>query len=338
MLVDPLAEHVETYLQELGRRGLKLTFVVDTHVHADHLSGSALLKERTGARYLMHRNSVAGCIDRHLDDGDTLTLGDVPVTVLATPGHTQDSISLLLPGKLLTGDFLFIGEGGAGRTDLPGGDAGEHWEALGKLTGLPDTLEVYPGHDYHHRESSTLGEERRGNPRLRISERSKYVKWLESQDLGPAEWMKDVIAANYACRTDARGLPIPDEKPACEVSGTAGDAVQQLVSLIPVAELAQRRAAGGGLLVLDVREGDEFVGELGHIPGARRISLNELGHRVHELAAWRHQPLVTVCKAGGRSRAAAAVLVAEGFTQVRSLDGGMHAWRAEGLTVSHANE
>ena len=149
--------------------------------------------------------------------------------------------------------------------------------------------------------------------------------------MGPAEWMTEVIAANYACRTDARGLPIPDAKPACEVSGTRGDTVQTLVNVIPVETVLGEVTGAQAPLVLDVREPDEFVGELGHIAGARLLPLNTLAHRVHELEAWRHRPVITVCKSGGRSRTAAGVLTAAGFQQVRSMEGGMTAWRARGL-------
>ena len=333
MLVDPLADNVAQYRAELSRLGLTLKYVVDTHVHADHVSGGALLKQQTGAQYLMHQNSVAGCVDRHLEDGETLLLGEVPVQVMHTPGHTQDSLTLRLPDRLLTGDFLFIGEGGGGRTDLPGGDATEHWESLQKVKDLPGELLVYPGHDYHGRDVSSLAEERRKNPRLEGWGREKYVGWLESQVLGPAEWMKDVISANYACATDARGLNIPAEKPACEVSGTKGDAAQVLVRTLPVEEAALLLSRGERPLVVDVRGADEFDGELGHIPGAKLLPLNELAHRASELEPWRDQPIVAVCRSGGRSSTATGLLTAAGFKDVRSLSGGMTAWNQRGLPV-----
>jgi sulfur dioxygenase len=333
MLVDPLADRVEAYKAELTRRGLKLRYVVDTHVHADHLSGGALLKQQTGAQYLMHKNSVAGCVDQHLEDGETLLLGEVPVQVMHTPGHTQDSVTLRLPDRLLTGDFLFIGEGGGGRTDLPGGDATEHWESLQKMKELPDELLVCPGHDYHGREVSSLAEERRKNPRLVGWPREKYVGWLESQVLGPAEWMKDVIGANYACATDAKGLHIPDDKPACEVSGTKGDAAQVLVRTLGVDEAAMLLDREAPPLVVDVRGPEEFNGELGHIPGAKLLPLNELAHRAAELEPWRSRPVLVVCRSGGRSSTATGLLTAAGFKDVRSVAGGMTAWKQMGLPV-----
>jgi len=327
MLVDPLADRADDYEAELKRRGLSLKYVVDTHVHADHLSGGALLKRRTGAQYLMHHNSVAGCVDTRLHDGDRLHVGDVEVKVMHTPGHTQDSVTLKLADRLLTGDFLFIGEGGAGRTDLPGGDAQEHWEALQHLHGLPDELQVFPGHDYHHRDASTLGEERQRNPRLSTKRpKDEYVRWLDGQVLGPAEWMKDVISANYGCATDTQGLDIPHEKPACEVGGTAGDVVQELVRDVGVAEVVKALAAPDKPLVLDVREQSEFLGELGHIHGAQLVPLGTLSFRVAELEQHKDAPIVVVCRSGGRSSVAAAILTAAGFTRVQSMVGGMLAW------------
>lgn len=333
MLVDPLAEHVDRYQEELARRGLHLEYVLDTHVHADHLSGCALLRQRTGAKYVMHRNSVAPCVDLKVDDGDSLSVGDLSVGFLHTPGHTQDGMTVKLPGALLTGDFLFIGEGGAGRTDLPGGDAAEHWAALRKLEALDDGLRVYPGHDYHGRAASTLGEERQKNPRLSPRSEADYVSWLEGQVLGPAAWMEDVIRANYACATTAQGLHIPDEKPACEMGGTKGDAVRALVRTTTCAELMDSLRGGERPLVVDVREPGEFHGQLGHIEGAKLLPLGQLAQRASELEAWRQKPIVMVCASGGRSSAATGILTAGGFTQVQSLLNGMMGWTSRGLPV-----
>jgi len=333
MLVDPLADRVDAYVAELQRRGLRLKYVVDTHVHADHLSGGALLKQRTGAQDLMHESSVAGCVDRRLRDGETLLLGEVPVHVMHTPGHTQDSVTLRLQDRVLTGDFRFLGEGGGGRTDLPGGDEAEHWESLQRMKHLPDELLIYPGHDYRGREVSNLAEERRRNPRLVGWPREKYVSWLQGQVLGPAEWMKDVIGANCACRTDAAGLHIPDEKPACEVSGTRGDAAQVLVRTVSVGEAAVLLPGKQRPLLLDVRGPEEFDGELGHVKGARLLPLNELAGRTGELGEWRERPVLVVCTGGGRSSTAAGVLTAAGFRDVRSISGGMLAWNQMGIPV-----
>lgn len=334
LLVDPVLERVDHYLGELERQGLSLQYVLDTHAHADHISGGAALRDRTGVPYLMHRNAPCRCADVRVDEGDTLPLGELEIRFLHTPGHTQDSMTLLLPDRMLTGDFLFLGEGGAGRTDLPGGDPGEHWDSLQKLKGLPDDLLVFPAHDYHGRSHSTLGEERRTNPRLRPWPREAYVAWLDSLKLGPADWMKDVLQANYACATDPRAVWIPVDAPTCEVRGTAESVNVQLVQTIAPQALADQLASIAAPMVLDVREPAEFVGELGHIQGARLIPVGQLSARLNELDALKEREIVTICKSGGRSATAAAILTIAGFPRVHSLDGGILAWNAQRLPVT----
>lgn len=328
VLVDPLLNDVEGYIHEIDRRGLELKYVMDTHVHADHISGCGVLQEKTGAEYVMHTASASVCAQRRVDEGDALVLGDdARIEFLYTPGHTQDSLTLLLGDRILTGDFLFIGEGGAGRTDLPGGNAAEHWEALQKLAGLPDDVKVYPAHDYHGREHSTLGEERRNNPRLKPRDEEEYVEWLGAQRLGPAEWMADVIHANNVCSMDPKAAHIPAEQPSCEVGGTIGNVHSEFVRLISPQAAASLLSEA---LFIDVREANEFNGPLGHIEGSRWIPLGSLPARFVELEAYRGRPIITVCRSGGRSEAACAVLIANGFKNVASLDGGMIRWNEMG--------
>lgn len=326
MLVDPVLERVDVYLDEIRRRQLRLRYVLDTHVHADHISAGPALRDRTGVDYVMHTLSASACANLRVRDGAELRLGELHLRVLHTPGHTQDSITLVLPDRIITGDFLFIGEGGAGRTDLPGGDAAEHWEALQKLRGLPDATLVFPAHDYHGRTSSTLAEERQKNPRLAQRTREDYVAWLGGLRLGPAAWMADVIKANYACAHDPRAAWIPIDQPSCEVKGTAGNVNAELVKLVSAEQLTDALAGQDPPLVLDVRQPEELRGELGQIPGARAIPVGELPRRLGELAGQEARPLVTVCRSGGRSATAAAILSVAGFKDVRSLEGGMRRW------------
>jgi glyoxylase-like metal-dependent hydrolase (beta-lactamase superfamily II)/rhodanese-related sulfurtransferase len=334
MLVDPVLERVDDYLQELRRRNLRLQFVLDTHVHADHISGASALRDRTGVDYVMHTLSASACANLRVEDGAELRLGELRLRVLHTPGHTQDSITLVLSDRILTGDFLFIGDGGAGRTDLPGGDAGEHWDALLKLRRFPDETLVFPAHDYHGRASSTLAEERRRNPRLAGRTRPEYVAWLGTQRLGPATWMADVIRANYACARDPRAVWIPVDQPTCEVKGTAGNVNTELVKIVSAEQVADALRSGRPPLLLDVRQPEELRGELGHIAGARTIPVGELPARLEELAGQERTSIVTVCRSGGRSATAAAILSVAGFHDVRSLEGGMRRWNELGLPVA----
>jgi glyoxylase-like metal-dependent hydrolase (beta-lactamase superfamily II)/rhodanese-related sulfurtransferase len=331
MLVDPILPRVDEYLGLLASRGLTLACVLDTHVHADHLSGCAALRERTNANYAMHETSKAACANVKVGDGGEIAVGDVRARVLHTPGHTKDSLTLVLPDRILTGDFLFLGEGGAGRTDLLGGDSGEHWDSLQKLGRLGDGMLVFPGHDYHCHSHSTLGEERAKNERLRRRSRAEYVAWLAEFKLGAAEWMVDVIRANAACTCDPNAVAIPAETNTCEVKAPAAASGMRTITCESLAELLGKNPRP---FVLDVRNRDEWVGELGRVDGAKLIPLPELAGRVGELKGLEQRPIVTICKMGGRSAKASGILMNAGFTDVRSMDGGMVRWNACMLPVS----
>ena len=166
VLVDPVLDHVSGYLKLLETEKLHLSAVIDTHTHADHLSGGAALLDHVSAEYMMHKNAAASCPTTRVSDNTKLTLAGIPMTILETPGHTQDSVSIILPGKILTGDVLFLDDGGAGRDDLPGGNAGEHWDSLQRILGLSEDLVVYPAHEYRHRPPSTLERQKKTNPHL----------------------------------------------------------------------------------------------------------------------------------------------------------------------------
>ncbi|MBI3819649.1 MAG: MBL fold metallo-hydrolase [Planctomycetes bacterium] len=331
ILVDPILQNSNEYLNLLKQRGLKLRYILDTHVHADHLSGAAALADQTGADYVMHKNSVAKCANVRVDDGHTLQIGDVTVTLLHTPGHTKDSVSVLVGDKLLTGDFLFLGEGGAGRTDLPGGDSGDHWDALQKLANLPDRLWIHPGHDYHARERSTLGEERTKNDRLARRTRTEYIQWLAGFKLGASDWMVKVIQANYSCTRDPNAVEIPCEGNTCEVkaSPAQGGAVRE----IACESLAKLLTTNRPDLILDVRNPDEYTGELGHIDGARLLPLPDLAARAAEINEFKNKSIITICKMGGRSAKAAQTLAGLGFGDVRSMTGGMARWKSLNMPV-----
>lgn len=330
MLVDPVLEEVDHYIETLRQDELELKYIVDTHVHADHISGAAALRDRTGADYVMHENSGCDCANYRVSDGDWLELGSTSIEVRHTPGHTEDSISLFFPDRILTGDFLFIGEGGAGRTDLPGGDAGKHWDSLATLTSLPATLLVFPAHDYHGKTQSTLAAQRRDNPRLKPRSREEYIQWLDDLRLGAADWMVDVVKANYACARDPQAAWIPVDAPTCEVLGTKGNINDAKVRIVSAEELSDEVSSQTPPFLLDVRQPEEFDGALGHIPGSDLIPIGDLSHALEELSDKRDTPIVTICHSGGRSMTAAAILTVAGFSNVRSLEGGIVSWLEHG--------
>jgi glyoxylase-like metal-dependent hydrolase (beta-lactamase superfamily II)/rhodanese-related sulfurtransferase len=327
-LVDPVLDRVEEYLKVLDQEKLRLAFIVDTHTHADHISGGPALCDHTGSPYVMHRVARPQCPTYRVEDGETISVGEITIRFLHTPGHTNDSVTLVLDDRLLTGDFLFIGEAGAGRTDLPTGDPGEHFDSLQKLIPFADEMLVFPAHDYRGQTHSTLGQERRTNPRLRVRSREEYVGWLTAAACAPPEWMKDVVRANYACTRDPRAVWIPADLPVCEVALplTLGEDAQAVRTITAEEAKGMLDREGNRILVLDVRNPDEYVGELGHIPGSLLIPVHELPKRLAEIEPYRSRVILTICRSGGRSRTASRILQQGGFTHVYNVAGGMLRW------------
>ncbi|MCS7142117.1 MAG: MBL fold metallo-hydrolase [Candidatus Nitrosocaldus sp.] len=170
-VIDPSWE-LERVLDELKRSNLRLTYIINTHTHFDHVLGNEQLKALTGARVVMHKNSQLEK-DVAVDDNDLITLGSLSMRVLYTPGHSKDSICLLVENRLFTGDTLFVGS--CGRVDLPGGDAGELYESLRRIASLDECLEVYPGHDYGREPYSTIGKEKRSNPVMLVGSKEEFI-------------------------------------------------------------------------------------------------------------------------------------------------------------------
>ena len=334
VLIDPVLEHLEEYLGLLRKEKFRLTYVIDTHTHADHISGCSALKDITDCEYIMHTTAPAHCVGLRVTDGFEWHIDDLPVKVMHTPGHTVDSICLILPDRIMTGDTLFLDDGGAGRDDLPGGDPGAHWESLKRIMELPDDLVVYPAHDYRNRTPSSLANQKITNPHLKPGSKQEFVKYLEDLKLGSAEWMKDVLKANYACARDPTSAWIPVDAPACEIKGTLEHGVNDMqVAEIPAEELKHRLDADKAPIILDVREKKELVGELGHLPGIKHIPIGSLTHRLSELEENKDKEIVTVCRSGGRAHTAAQILMQAGFKHVYNLEGGMLNWNKLGYSV-----
>ncbi len=195
-ILDPVREHVSDYLDFLNSKDLRLKYTIETHTHADHLTGSVRLKLQTGAKMIMHSAAPAPCVDIGVKDGDDISVGDVHAEVMHTPGHTLDSMCLLLPGRVLTGDTLLIG--GCGRSDLPTGDAKDLYASLGRIKRLPPDTLVFPGHDYNGMRASTV-EAERGNHRLVLDEQ-EFVDTMNEQRLAPPTKLEESLSFNQQCR------------------------------------------------------------------------------------------------------------------------------------------
>ncbi len=307
VLIDPLRDHLDRYLAVLAYHRLKLVAAIDTHTHADHRTACFDLRELTGVAVVMHRDAPAPRVDRHVIDGDTLALGSLSLSFIATPGHTPDSLCVLAGGALFTGDTLLIR--GTGRADFAGGDAGAQYDSIvGRLFALPDETVVLPAHDYRGNSESTIGEEKRLDPRLAGRSRAEYVGLMERLGLPLPEQIQEVLQANESALDDDV-LKYPSLAQLNQVRQLAPERVAAL------------RSAPGAAVVIDVREADEFDGELGHVPGSRHIPLLELAARAVELRPYIATPVIVVCRSGVRSTTAAAILTSLGFEPVSNMRG-----------------
>ena len=197
VLIDPVREQVPLYLGVLDELGLDLTYVLDTHLHADHVTGATALREATGARIAVPRRSGARGCDLVLDEGDVVTTGDIVLDVLHTPGHTPHCLTFRWQDRLFTGDSLHLG--GAGSTGEPGGDPGRLYDSVTRrLLPLPDETLVYPGHDSQGRRVGCIGEERRHNPLFAGISRDEFISRRSSREEAPAD-LAACIATNLCC-------------------------------------------------------------------------------------------------------------------------------------------
>ncbi|MEA3413440.1 MAG: MBL fold metallo-hydrolase [Pseudomonadota bacterium] len=198
-LIDSVREQVDRDARVVEELGLDLRYLLETHIHADHVTGSGNLRERFGAKVAVHRNSGSECADVLLGDGDVIRVGGECVGVLHTPGHTDTDVSFSIPGAVFTGDALLIR--GSGRTDFQSGDPGVAWDSItGKLFTLPEDTVVYPGHDYSGQTSSTIGEERASNPRLGGGKtREAYIAIMNAMDLPRPRLIDEAVPGNLSC-------------------------------------------------------------------------------------------------------------------------------------------
>lgn len=322
VLIDPVLEQARRDSALVAELGLRLAATLETHVHADHVTGAWLLKQKLGSDICISRASGAMGADRFLDDGDRIEFGMRSLGVRATPGHTKGCVTFVLDGEEMafTGDCLLIR--GCGRTDFQGGDSLAMYRSVHeRIFTLPECCPLYPAHDYNGLTATSVGEERRFNPRLGgdLAERD-FRLTMDNLGLPHPKQIDVAVPANMRCGyvEGFERMADPDWAPlTCNFSG--------VWEIEPrwVEENASR------VQIVDVREPDEFTGPLGHIPGAMLLPLGQLSERVGELS--RETPIVAVCRSGGRSAQAIRFLQKQGFTKLANLPGGMTRWRQEGL-------
>ncbi len=198
ILVDPVITGVPQYLQLIDELDLNLVLAIDTHIHADHITGLGALRTETKCAIAIGEHAKTECVNYKVCEGDRLEVGDICMDVLYTPGHTDDSYSFVLQDRVLTGDTLLIR--GTGRTDFQNGDPSAQYDSLfNKLLGMPDDTLVYPAHDYNGMTVSTIGEEKRFNPRLQVGSEQEYVELMNSLELEDPKLMDIAVPSNLKC-------------------------------------------------------------------------------------------------------------------------------------------
>jgi sulfur dioxygenase len=325
VIIDPVFEQVRRDAALIEELGLRLLYALETHIHADHVTGAWLLKQRTGCRIALAAGSGAEVADRYLVQDDVVAFGERNLQVRQTPGHTNGCLTYVLDDRSMafTGDCLFVR--GTGRTDFQQGDAHAMYRSIHEqIFTLPDTCLLYPAHDYRGLTVTSVREERRFNPRLggEIGE-GDFTGYMKNLRLAHPKQLDVAVPANLKCGRPESGIGITTEP--------NWAALRYSFAGIWEIEPHGLEEQAPSVQILDVREPEEFTGPLGHIRGAILIPLGELVERAGELA--RDRPIVAVCRAGSRSAQATVILREAGFSDVANLSGGMLRWRAEGHAV-----
>jgi glyoxylase-like metal-dependent hydrolase (beta-lactamase superfamily II)/rhodanese-related sulfurtransferase len=325
ILIDPVFEQAHRDAALVGELGLSLTHTLETHIHADHVTGAWLLKQRLGSKIALAKTSEAGRADRLLVHGDRIAFGNRYLETRATPGHTNTCLTYVLDDRSMafTGDCLLVR--GCGRTDFQSGSAGQLYRSVhDQIFSLPGSCLLYPGHDYRGATVTSVAEEARFNPRLggALSE-ADFAGAMKNLNLAHPKKMDVAVPANLQCgrpEHPEQGLAAPNWAPLTFTFAGIWEVAPYWL---------EEHAAE--VQIIDVREPEEFDGPLGHLSGARLIPLADLPQRFDDIA--RDRPIVTVCRAGGRSAQAAIKLQQAGFAQTANLAGGMLRWRADRNSV-----
>src|SRR5437016_6139548 len=311
LIIDPVLEKVDRYLQLVKELDLKLVKAVDTHLHADHVTGLGALRDRSQCITVMGERSSVDVVSMRLADGDKLTIEGVALDVLYTPGHTDDSYSFLMADRVFTGDTLLIR--GTGRTDFQNGDPRAQYDSIfNKLLRLPDETMIFPAHDYKGETVTTIGEEKRHNPRLQVRSVDEYVTLMAGLNLPNPKMMDVAVPANMRV-----GL-------AQEAIARQGWAVS--------AGAATTLVGRPDVVLVDLREKTERD-KHGVIPGSLHAPYPDLavnvrpGGMLHELAASTGKRILFYCAFGERSAMAVQAAQDAGIAAACHIHGGLAAWK-----------
>lgn len=311
LIIDPVLEKVDRYLQLIRELDLMLVKAVDTHLHADHITGLGALRDKTHCITVMGEQTKADVVSMRLSDGDKLTIEGIALDAIYTPGHTDDSYSFIMPDRVFTGDTLLIR--GTGRTDFQNGDPRQQYDSIfGRLLKLPDATLVYPAHDYKGDTVSTIGEEKAYNPRLQVKSVQEYAELMNNLKLPNPKMMDVALPANIKVGLHQEEI------------ARRGWAV--------TAQQALALAGRDDVVVIDLRESSErqrygtIAGSL-HAPYTALQENISAGGMLYELARSTEKRLLFYCAYGERSAMAVQAAQDVGLTTARHIEGGIGAWR-----------
>lgn len=354
VLLDPVGD-LDEYAAALAKNKLNLLYIIDTHSHADHVSSASMAAamfkasvlmsnqveeqrkiskgagEKFGIEQILKENGEIK-IDAFLEDAQQLKLGELNIQVLATPGHTKDSICLLIENFLFTGDTLLIGQ--CGRTDLPGGSSRDLYQSvLKKILPLSNDCIIYPGHDYKNNINSTLGYEKINNPFLQHKNEQQFIDFVAKffpplQVAGGGSLHCGIVNPVEESKEEAAS-PLMNKM--CIAMEYYFRSLPHDWNIIAPEKLKEKIDKKEQLYLLDVREPDEFM--QGHLSNAINISVRQIADRVNELPKDREIPIITICRSGARSATATLFLRGYGYSDVKSLDYGMLGWIKKGYPV-----
>lgn len=314
LIIDPVLEKVDRYIQLLHDLDLKLIKAVDTHIHADHITGLGALRDKTHCITVMGEQSGVDVVSMRVSDGDKIDVEGLSLDVLYTPGHTDDSYSFILPDRVFTGDTLLIR--GTGRTDFQNGDPRAQYESIfGRLLKLPDQTLIFPAHDYKGDTVSTIGEEKACNPRLQVKSVDQYVDLMNNLHLPNPKMMDVAVPANLHM-------------------GLAQDEVARRGWAVSPAQ-AKELLGRPDVVLIDLRERRERE-KHGVIPGSLHAPYPALednvkpGGVLHQLGTTTSNQLLFYCAFGERSAMAVQAAQEAGLATARHIQGGIEAWRVAG--------
>jgi sulfur dioxygenase len=318
LIIDPVIEKVERYLQLVKELDLRLVKAADTHLHADHITGLGALRDHTHCITVMGEHSQVDVVSMRIAEGDKLTIEGLALDVIYTPGHTDDSYSFLMNDRVFTGDTLLIR--GTGRTDFQNGDARAQYDSIfNKLLKLPDETLVFPAHDYKGETASTIAEEKAFNPRLQVKSVDQYVELMGKLNLPNPKMMDVAVPANMRV-------------------GFAQEAIAQRGWSVSAAD-AIALAGRPDVALIDLREKTERE-KHGVIPGSLHAPYPDLagnvrkGGMLHELATATGKRMLFYCAFGERSAMAVQAAQDAGISTACHIQGGLDAWtKAHGVIV-----